>query len=111
MQKNKKIIILLTILATILVCILPMGLSPVWNGEDPGHRNQYEILADSILNGHVSVKDGEASQELIDMENPYDPHARAQLGVSYLWDYAFYSLRLCLLIVYIVLEKLMIPKL
>ena len=39
-------------LATVLVCILPMSLSPYWNGEFPQHRNQYEVMAESLLNGH-----------------------------------------------------------
>ena len=32
----------LAALLTITVCILPMKALPLWNGQIPGHRNQYE---------------------------------------------------------------------
>jgi hypothetical protein len=54
-----------------------MGLSPIWNGEIPEHRNQYEIMAESLLRGHIYL-DIEVSEELKAMENPYDPKARSE---------------------------------
>ena len=88
---NIKIIIFISMIITILICILPMGLCPIWNGEIPEHRNQYEIMADSLLKGHIYMDYGEVDQKLIDMENPYDPDERDKLGVSYYWDHAFYK--------------------
>ena len=41
--------------ATILTCTLPMGFSPIWNGEIPEWRNQYEELAESIADGHIDL--------------------------------------------------------
>ena len=38
---------------TILLCVLPMGLSPSYNGEKPDYMNQYELLAESFLEGHL----------------------------------------------------------
>ena len=35
---------------TIVISVYPMSLSPVWNGKIPGHRDQYERMAQSILN-------------------------------------------------------------
>ena len=76
---------------TILICILPMGLPPVWNGSTtPTHHDQYERMTDAILDGHLYL-DYEVDEKLLEMENPYDPQARKQLGVRYHWDHAFYN--------------------
>lgn len=48
---KKNIIIIIAIILTILLADLPMGLSPEWNGENMYHRNQYELLAESMLKG------------------------------------------------------------
>lgn len=77
--------------AVILLCVLPMGLVPVWNGEIPGHRNQYEVLAESILSGHIYLDYGDMDSRLLEMENPYDKEARDALGINYHWDHAFYD--------------------
>ncbi len=74
----------------ILVCALPMGWCPIWNGEKPEHRNQYEVMAESMLNGHLYME-YEVDPRLLEMENPYDPNQRAELGVDYYWDHAFYD--------------------
>ena len=34
---------------TIVISVYPMSLSPVWNGKIPGHRDQYERMAQSML--------------------------------------------------------------
>ena len=41
---------------TIVISVYPMSLSPVWNGTIPGHRDQYERMAQSILNGHLYLE-------------------------------------------------------
>lgn len=90
--KNKNIIIFaIVLLSTILICTLPMKLSPVWNGENPGHHNQYELLADSILKGHLYIDYNDIDEKLLEMENPYDPQKRDELNVKYHWDHAFYN--------------------
>lgn len=50
--------IVAVVIITVLVCTLPMGLSPFWNGEIPEHRNQYEIMAYSLKNGHIYMDYG-----------------------------------------------------
>lgn len=75
----------------ILGCTLPMGLSPIWNGEKNGHRNQYELLTESILEGHINIDYGEVDPKLLEMDNPYDLDARIELGVDSRWDHAFYN--------------------
>ena len=40
----------LTALLTAALLIMPMGLSPVWNGEIANHHNQYEEFGYTQLN-------------------------------------------------------------
>ncbi|MDD6790300.1 MAG: hypothetical protein PUE04_09380 [Lachnospira sp.] len=75
----------------ILACILPMSLSPIWNGEVPDHRNEYEVMADSLLEGHLYLDYDDIDPKLLAMENPYDPEARKAAGVSVHWDHAWYN--------------------
>lgn len=84
-------VLALTLTGTILLCTLPMSLSPVWNGEIPEHRNQYEVLAESILEGRIDLDYGDTDPLLLQMENPYDPEMRTALGVHYHYDHAFYN--------------------
>ena len=90
LSKKNKIFLSIVILAVILVSVLPMGLSPVWNGKIPKHRNQYEKMADAILAGHLYL-DYEVDEKLLKMGNPYDPDARKELRVDYHFDHAFYK--------------------
>lgn len=77
--------------AVILLCILPMSLSPSWNGDIPMHRNQYEVLAESFLDGRLDLDYGDMDPGLLEMDNPYDPEARKEAGVHYHWDHALYN--------------------
>lgn len=86
----KRLIAVLVALITALVCILPMGLFPLWNGEIPGHRNQYELLAEAFLEGRLDFAYGDEDQ-LAGLENPYDPDERNEAGVYYHWDHAYYN--------------------
>lgn len=88
-QKNN-LVIALCLFLTILLCVLPMGLSPTWNGQIPSHHNQYELMADAILDGKLYI-DYEIDEKLLEMENPYDPDARKELNVNYHFDHAFYN--------------------
>ncbi len=82
---------LVLMLLLILLCVLPMGLSPVWNGEIPEHRGQYEGMAESILNGRLYLDCGPVDPKLLEMSDPYDLDLRRELGVQYPWDHAFYK--------------------
>lgn len=86
----KAVCSVLVALATIAVCVLPMDKLPIWNGEVPAHRNQYELMAEAILDGRIefNYKD---DFELSQLENPYDPDAREEAGVQYHWDHAYYN--------------------
>lgn len=86
-----KLLITGIIIVVVLCCTIPMCLSPYWNGEFPESRNQYEIMAESLLDGHIDLDYGDTDSKLLEMENPYDPEMREALGVSYHFDHAFYN--------------------
>ncbi len=75
---------------TIAVCIVPMGDLPIWNGQVAGHRNQYELMAEALLDGKIELDYGD-TEGLESLENPYDPEERKQSGVKYHWDHAYYE--------------------
>lgn len=89
--RKGRFVIALVAVAMILLCTLPMSLNPVWNGENPAHRNQYEVLAQSMLDGHINLDYGDTDPGLLEMDNPYDPAMRVEAGVSFHWDHAFYN--------------------
>ncbi len=88
---RQKILLLSAAGFVVLACILPMGVSPSWNGELPDHRNQYEVMAEAVLNGHFYMDYDDVDPRLLEMDNPYDPEERTRLGVNFHWDHAFYD--------------------
>ena len=60
--RREKITIGVVLVILILLCTLPMGLAPGWNGEEPGATNQYELLAEAILNGHINIDNGDVDR-------------------------------------------------
>ncbi len=78
------------VIAIIFVIVYPMRLAPLWNGEIPGHRNQYELQAEAFLNGHLYL-DLDVSAELKAMKNPYDTVARQEYNIDFMWDHAYYN--------------------
>lgn len=88
----KKYIIIIVIILTCLVSILPMGLSPEWNGKNMYHRNQYELLAESMIKGRVDIEyDKVYYDKLSQLDNPYDTKLRDEKNVTYKWDHAYYK--------------------
>lgn len=86
----KTLCTVLAALTTIAACVLPMDQLPLWNGEIPEHRNQYELMAEAILDGRVDIYYGD-EDTLSQLENPYDPEERQEAGVYYHWDHAYYD--------------------
>lgn len=86
----KRLLTALVALVTVAICILPMDQFPLWNGEIPGHRNQYELMAEAILDGRIDFAYGD-EEKLAGLENPYDPDERKEAGVYYHWDHAYYN--------------------
>lgn len=87
----KKLITAVSAAALILVCVLPMSLSPAWNGQAPKHRNEYEVMTESLLEGHLYLDYDDIDPKLLTMDNPYDPEERQKLHVSVHWDHAWYN--------------------
>ena len=86
----RRLACVLVLLLTVAICILPMGDLPIWNGEIPGHRNQYELMAENLLQGRLDFAYGD-EEALLKLENPYDPKERDAARVPYHWDHAFYD--------------------
>lgn len=59
------------------------------------HHNQYDELAQAILQGKTYIDNDDVPQSLIDMENPYDTTARSITssisGDTYRWDVAYFN--------------------
>ncbi len=59
------------------------------------HHNQYDELAQAILDGKVYIDNNDIPQSLLDLKNPYDTGARSRAqqlsGDKYRWDVAFYN--------------------
>lgn len=87
---KKTVCTVLVAVLTISACIIPMSALPLWNGEIPGHRNQYELMAENLLEGRLDFDYGDEDQ-LLQLQNPYDPNERKQSGVRYHWDHAYYN--------------------
>lgn len=82
-----------TLILTILIMAIgawAMHLSPIWNGEVQGHRNQYEEASVAFKEGHLWL-DHDVDPLLLELENPYDPQARSDAGAHYPWDHAYYN--------------------
>ena len=90
---RQRIIIALTLFAIILVSILPMPLSPYWNGSLKAFadKQQYDRLGDALLKGRLYIDNNDIDPALEAMDNPYNTQERERLGVNYHWDEAFYN--------------------
>ncbi len=90
--KTQKRIVLLVLAVTMVLAVCPMGLSPMWNGEIPEHRTQYEAMAEALLAGRLDLQyEGYDPAALNQLENPYDFAQREASGIPYKWDHAFYG--------------------
>ncbi len=90
---RQRIIASITLLATILISILPMPLSPYWNGTFKvfADKQQYDRMGDALLQGRLYIDNGDIDPALEAMENPYVRADRERLGVKYNWDEAYYN--------------------
>lgn len=87
---KQKLCTIVTALFLIALCTLPMGVHPRWNGQDPGCRNQYELIAEAFLDGHLDFAYGD-EDALLALENPYDPEERIETQVPFHFDHAYYN--------------------
>lgn len=93
--------VIIVVIVTISVCTTPMDKIPLWNGENPQWRDQYEVMAESILEGRLDIDCCEC-ESLAKLENPYDRTARKEAGIDFFhkdaegnshahWDHAYYN--------------------
>ncbi len=68
-----------------LTFLNPSFREPIWP-----HHDQYQKLAQSMLNGHTYL-DKTVSDELMKMDNPYDTYLRQKNNVQFEWDHAYYD--------------------
>ena len=87
------LILALTVLSIVLITVLPMSLSPYWNGTDHelADKQQYDRMGDALLQGHLYIDNGNIDPALQAMKNPYDKAERERLGVKFHWDEAYYN--------------------
>ena len=90
---SHKVVIVFSLLVTVLISILPMSLSPYWNGTMiyRADKQQYDKLGDSLLKGHLYIDNNDIDPALEAMRNPYDSDERERAGVKYHWDEAYYN--------------------
>lgn len=91
LESKSKLTAFLVVLGVILVLDLPMGLCPNYNGEIPAYLNQYELMAQSVLDGNLYLEFDDIDPGLAELDNPYDPQIREDTGVSVHWDSAYYN--------------------
>jgi hypothetical protein len=94
-QRRTRILICIVVVLVLIMCLKPMGLAPLWNGEVPGHRDQYEKITDAFLKGQLYF-DVEVDPALLALDNPYDREARQLAGIENrqwndMWDHAYYD--------------------
>ena len=89
-SKIENLVMVIVCALLILACTVPMGAAPAYNGEFPEHRNQYELLARSMKNGHIYLEYDDVDPKL-EQINPYDPAQRIEVNANYHSDNAYYK--------------------
>ena len=94
-NKNHKISAVLLCLTCVLIAVLlssalcPKRESIAYPFENSvASYNPYEQQFDAFMKGQLNI-DVKPSEELLKLENPYDPYQRE--GIYYLWDRAYYD--------------------
>jgi hypothetical protein len=87
---GRGVVICVTCAAVIVAASWIMGMCPIYNGEVETQRNQYELMAKALLQGHLYL-DLPVDPNLLSLDNPYDPVEREASGFDYYWDHALYN--------------------
>lgn len=90
--KSSKQRILIPVLIALQIAVMMTAghINPMYVYNTVSWQNQYNELADAILDGHYYVSD-DADPKLAELENPYDPAARNNAGATANWDHAYYE--------------------
>ncbi len=78
------------IAAQIILMLAGSLINPFYVYNTIGHQNQYNELAEALLDGHFYLNDV-PDTKLAELENPYDPEERDRAGVYGSWDHAYYN--------------------
>ena len=90
-SRNFKIANIILFLVLIGILFAGMSANPLWDGHTRDQLTQYEELSTALINGHLYIDHGDISQDLLNMENPYDYDARNANNIDFSWDHAFYN--------------------
>ncbi|MBO4883118.1 MAG: hypothetical protein J5570_06395 [Lachnospiraceae bacterium] len=92
-KKNRRTdMAMIVVMAVLMIATaFPMGAAPAYNGEYPEHRNQYELLARSLSQGHLYIDYDDIDPRLEELGNVYDPYERSVSGVDFHSDHAYYK--------------------
>lgn len=90
--KQQGVISLLLVATVIMLCSFynPDQTAAKYGEVDLTYSDPYQQMFDSFMSGRLSLK-AEPTQELMDMENPYDRSVRDNAAVGYYWDRAYYD--------------------
>lgn len=88
-KKQKRLI---GIILAVQILLMGAGsfINPFYVYNTIGHQNQYNELADALLDGHFYLNDV-PDTKLAELDNPYDPEERGREGVYGSWDHAYYN--------------------
>lgn len=89
-KQKLAMVILIGIYSMIFWGMLHWNTSALAWHENMEHHQQYYKLVDAFKQGHLYISD-DVSEELKNMENPYDRYAREANNVSFKWDHAYYE--------------------
>lgn len=90
-KKQMAIMVLLFVCYTVFILgILKCNASYSAWLSDPEPTRQYEMLTQSLAQGHLYL-DYEVAPELDQIDNPYDFYSRVEAGGKYLFDIAYYN--------------------
>ena len=87
---KNRIPIVTTLILVTAAAVLPMKMSPYWNGEIPAHRTQYEHITEAFLKGQLYFE-YQPDEILKSLDNPYDPNERALAGANEYGDSSYYN--------------------
>ncbi len=89
-KQRLAVMLLLAVYAAVFWGMLHWNTSALDWSENMEHHQQYYKLVDAFRQGRLYTDD-DVSEELKNMENPYDRYAREAGNVSFKWDHAYYE--------------------
>ena len=85
--KWQKYAVISLVIIQIIFLVALCNINPILHNPPFPHHTEYQELAKAFLNGHTYLN-AEPSQQLAEVENPYDPSIRT---FPIMWDHAYYN--------------------